>query len=146
MKRNLLTKYSNVFAFLLVFFLPNCSLKTDSVNSRNIDLFYSLGGYGNLLLSKDTIAIKSICTEKGYKSILQWSDSLKDEEFVYMLASNLNDTIFQYSPKTDSTLQIDLKYPNNRDGKHVGSLDMIISNDQLYIDQYWGGVEVKSIF
>lgn len=116
-----------------------CTNDSGKVSANNIDFVTSLQGYGDIIASKDTNSIKEICTSNGYSSIMDWTDSLQNTRVIDLVVLNLNDTLIQYSIMNDSTLKLDLLEWEHSMRKNRGALDFVISNNQLFIDQFWGG-------
>lgn len=84
-------------------------------------------------------SIKTITTENGFKSIMDWSDSLRDKEFISSLSNNLSHFNVFNLTDYDSSVTLSLGESDMVLGATGGYLFLKKDNHQLKIDQFRGG-------
>lgn len=105
----------------------------------NVDLKKSLRDFSIELSSMDSIRIKKITTQKGFESIMKWSDSLRYKDFVNHLAKNCKELNVFDVTKTDSVIYLSLGKSDEIIGATGGYLNLRIKNSAIRIDEYRGG-------
>lgn len=83
--------------------------------------------------------IKGITTEKGYKSILKWSDSLNHKEFLFDLSSNFSKFNVSSLENYDSLVIISLGKKDKIVGATGGYVFLKKVDGEYKIDLYRGG-------
>ncbi len=92
------------------------------------------------LKSNDSMRIKFITTEKGYSSLLGWSDNLTDRAFINRLSKDLkNYNISDANKWNDSMIVLSLGKPDEILGATGGYLVLKRINNELRIDEFRGG-------
>lgn len=135
-----------VFTFIWMFYLAHlgCSNKGSDENIAievgELSLGESLKELADELVSHDSVRIKNITTEKGYFSILKWSDGLNDLSFVNSLSKDLKCyNIADVSIWNDSMITLLLGERDETLGATHGYLVLKRLNNELMIDEFRGG-------
>jgi hypothetical protein len=91
--------------------LVGCENKNSHKIFLGLNERYNLDTLSSSLASLDSNNIKSITTENVYRTILEWSDSLKSKWFLKKLSNNLRDDgngIFEITKHNDSIIVLSL--------------------------------------
>jgi len=95
--------------------------------------------YATEIQSRDISRIQDITTERGLESLLEWSDSLKDESFIERLSLDIKDFNVFSIMDSDSIVILSLGKSDNIVGATGGYLYLNKENDKYKIDLYKGG-------
>jgi hypothetical protein len=128
---------------LLTLIITSCSNKDNNIPTEIVytefNVLKVINGFSNKLISRDTNQIKSITTDKGYKSILEWSDTLKNISFIEMLSNDLKNENIIYDLISDSEFEIHTgNNTGNKTNLPVGFLRFKEINGIYKIDGYSG--------
>lgn len=120
------------------------SLIVSCSNSSNesIDLVSELRIIGKELNSYDSKRILKVCTKNGFDSLLDWSDSLRDEKFIINLSENLVNDRITFVPLKDSVYQITI-YNLIEDQTTTGGCDIKFINGVAKIDKFQGSTSIN---
>lgn len=139
----------NTIKFILIslFILAQlgCSEKSSTENittelNEELKLKKPLNELGCEIESKDSIRIKNISTDKGYASLLSWSDSLRSDSFINDLSRLMkNYNVFEITKWNDSMLAVSLGKSDQILGATGGYLVLKEINNELKIDEFRGG-------
>ncbi len=99
----------------------------------------TLEQYAQEMNKMEINSLKNITTEKGFRSLLDWSDSLQNKEFI----TSLSDLLLHFEVyniiESDSSITLSLGEPNEIVGATGGYLFLKKVNNELKINQYRGG-------
>jgi hypothetical protein len=139
----------NAIKFILIslFIVPQlgCSDKSSDekiINELNeeLELEKTLKELASELESNDSKRIKKITTDKGYSSLISWSDSLNDAEFINRLSKDLKNYNFaDVNVWNDSMLALSLGELDEILGATHGYIVLKRINNELRIDEFRGG-------
>tara|TARA_R110002049_G_C8703069_1_gene523209 strand:+ start:65 stop:454 length:390 start_codon:yes stop_codon:yes gene_type:complete len=121
------------FILALIFNLSCSDLKPE--------LTKSLSDFSKILENSNPEELKKITTDNGYKSLMKWSDSLKNDRFSKLLSDNLKDGglgVFN-KKETDSTIILSLGKSDVIVGATNGYLILKKTKNGLKIDEFRGG-------
>ncbi len=125
-------KFNFTLLFITIFLLAECK-SLDSEIEADLDHF------AEIIKSKDVSKIKKITTNKGLTSLMDWSDSLRNERFITKLGENLkNNNIFNVQ-KADSVIYLSLGESDQIVGATGGYLRLKRVEGELRIHEYRGG-------
>lgn len=99
----------------------------------------TINQYVIALNKMDVNSLQSITTENGFKSLLEWSDSLKDTAFFVAISNILSQRKICNLVDYDTTITLSLGEPNEILGATGGYLFLKKVNNQLKINQFRGG-------
>lgn len=90
------------------------------------------------LRSVELDKIKKVSTVNGFKSLMDWSDSLSNKDFIINISKNLESGIFRYTNPKENVfeLMIDNKLENNK--VVTGMITLIVTNNRVKIEEFWG--------
>jgi hypothetical protein len=89
---------------ILVYFLYNCSSsnKNEGIELNSKDkIEFVIDNCLKSLSSKEINQIKTITTNNGLNSLFEWSDSLRNEEFINLINDKLNSREFLFLDNGD---------------------------------------------
>ena len=122
----------NILLSLFILTQFACSESKSSLNNE-------LNRLATEIETSDSLRIKNITTNKGYTSILEWSENLSNRQFISGLVNNL----IHYVPKKgfdhDSLLILSLGKSDPITGSTGGYLVLRKINNEIKIDEYRGG-------
>ncbi len=124
------------FTILLLAFLS-----LSSCNKLTPELSKNLTELSVIIKSKEKSKLLKICTERGYKSILSWSDNLRNDTFINNLSENLSNNgqgVFNVS-ENDSLIYLSLGKSDPIVGATGGYLYLLKLGNEYKIDEFRGG-------
>lgn len=142
------TPMNNTIKFILIslFILAQlgCSDKSSGENTptelnEELDLKETLKSIAIEIESRDTIRIQNITNQKGYASIISWSDSLKNESFINHLTRDLMNYHVAQINDYDTVIIVSLGKPDEILGATRGYIVLKKINNELKIDELRGG-------
>jgi len=101
----------------------------------------TLSYFSQKLLDSNSDEIKNITTEKGFESLMKWSDSLKNKEFLKTLSGNLKNGgngVFN-KKEMDSLIILSLGKSDPILGATNGYLILKKTEKGLSIEEFRGG-------
>ncbi len=133
-----------ILTIFLLFILFACSLQNKESNrvvpSKQAQLKDTLQKLADGLEFKNYQKLKNCTTEKGYLSLLSWSDSLKDRAFINDLKMNLKKyTVANLKDWEDTMVIIYLGKQDEVLGATGGFVVFKRINQELKIDEFRGG-------
>lgn len=133
-----------ILTFFFLIFLFACSEKNKESNrvvpSKQAKLEDTLQKLADGLEFKNYQKLKNCTTEKGYLSLLSWSDSLKDKSFINDLKLNFKKyTIANLKDWEDTMVIIYLGKQDEVLGATGGFVVFKRINQELKIDEFRGG-------
>lgn len=138
----------NTIKFILIslFILAQlgCSDKSSDENittelNEELDLKETLKSFAIEIESRDTIRIQNITNQKGYSSIISWSDSLKNESFINHLTRDLKNYHVAQINDYETVIIVSLGKPDEILGATGGYIVLKKINNELKIDEFRGG-------
>jgi hypothetical protein len=126
-----------IFFLLLSMIFFNLIFSCNS-NSNN-DLYTHIDNISKEIQSNEFSRIKKVCTKNGYKSILNWSDSLDNKHFFEKLVRSLSFRPLSFHLIGEVTFEVFLydEYPFIRTS---GILTIIIIDKNVKIEKYEGAL------
>ena len=131
------------FYYFFIIVILNIGCDSSNVSSEvsytDLNIKKEIKGYSDIIIKKDTILLKTITTNKGYKSIVEWSDSLRDINFLKLLANDLNSKNIIFT--INSQNEFEIHTGNNTGNKFnlpIGFLKFKKVNNNFKIDGYSG--------
>jgi hypothetical protein len=137
-KYNLKTLFSILILSLFIFF--GCIISSSQNNVININK--EANQIAIVLKKKDLNKISKVCTEKGLTSILDWTDSLKNEKLMTVIINKLSSNTLVYSISQDGSYRIGIEEKNMNDGNNVGDIIIVIQNGKARVDEYMEGISI----
>jgi hypothetical protein len=119
--------------------IVGCSEKTKIEEfDVNIDVLSEINGYDKILESKSFKKLETISTPAGFKSIIEISDSLRDNNFINDILLNLRSESIQYATSNDESFDIILREnaDNSNLGRPIGEINFTLSGDNFLINEY----------
>ena len=134
----------NILTIFLLIFLFACSPQSKESNRvvsiKQTQLEHTLQKLADGLEFKNHKKVKNCTTEKGYLSLLSWSDSLKDKSFINDLKMNLKKyTVANLKDWDDTMVIIYLGKQDEVLGATGGFVVFKRINQELKIDEFRGG-------
>ena len=104
----------------------------------NIDVLSEINGYDKILESRSFKKIETISTPKGFNSIIEISDSLRDNNFINDILLNLRSESIQYATSNDESFDIILREnaDNSNLGRPIGEINFTLSGENFLINEY----------
>lgn len=116
----------------------SCNHKTQD-NKKNI--FSDLREYSLIIKSKDVDNISKICTKQGLNKLLEWSDSLKNDEIVNSIFNTFEAKNIVFTQPKPNTFCLETEpFKNKSYGEGTGEITLILVKGKLKIDYYNGGI------
>lgn len=112
-----------------------------SCSKSNSELDKSLTDFSTKIAGIKLAELKKITTEKGFKSLLDWSDSLKNDQFLNILSKNLKNGGNEVFNKNDldSLVILSLGKSDVIVGATNGYLILKKTDEGFKIDGFRGG-------
>lgn len=133
-------KYS-VYIFLLSIFVIAGCVNSQSQNNED-RIIYEANEISEVLKTRDTNKISEVCTEKGFKSLLEWTDSLRNEIVMEGVINTLSSKRIQYSKPSETSYRIFIPKEVMNDGNSTGNILLVKKNGKAKIDAYEGGITI----
>lgn len=135
----------NNYSFCTVFLIFYLVLSCQNKQKIEFDLVSNLNKYAKTIKSRQVSETSKICTKKGFNSIMEWSDSLKNQELLNAISRTFASNSIVYSQPNDSTYNLGIEPLKNQFyGQSTGEITLIMVNNELKIDSYRGGSIIKS--
>lgn len=131
-----------IFSILIIsiFIIFGCSSSRSQNNEINI--IKEANEIAIVLKTKDLNKISKVCTSQGLTSILDWTDSLKNEKLVTVIINKLSSNTLVYSISKNGSYRIGIDEDDMNDGDNVGDITIVIQNGKARIDGYMGGISI----
>lgn len=124
-----------LFSLLLLLSCTNSPTHTKEIN-----IIAKANKIARVLKSKDQQKISTVCTKQGFNSLLDWTDSLKNDKLLNVITTKLASNTFAYSIASNQHYRISIEPEEMNDGNHVGDITLIIRHNKALLEQYAGGV------
>jgi hypothetical protein len=133
---------NRVFIVLLsLLILSSCGSSKSQTNE--ISILKEANEIAKVLQTRDLKKISKVCTEQGFKSILDWTDSLNNDKLFTVIINKLSSRKMEYSMSNSGTYNINIKVEEMNDGNNVGEITIVVKNGKAKIDSYSGGISFK---
>lgn len=123
-----------------VFILSGCNSSRSQTDEFSI--VEKANDIASVLKTRDLNKISKVCTEQGYASLMDWTDSLKNDKLLTVITDKLASNEFIYSTDNDKIYTIHINEEEMKDGDNVGDIVIIRLNGKAFIDRYWGGTSI----
>lgn len=123
-----------------VFILSGCSSSRSQTDEFSI--VEKANDIAIVLKTRDLNKISKVCTEQGFASLMDWTDSLKNDKLLTVITDKLASNEFIYSTDNDKIYTIHINEKEMKDGDNVGDIVIIRLNGKAFIDRYWGGTSI----
>lgn len=127
---------------LLVSILLLQSCTNSHSNSKEINIIEKANEIATVLKSKELQKISKVCIKQGFNSLLDWTDTLRNEKLLDVLTTKLASNTFAYSISTNQHYRISIEPEEMKDGNHVGDITIVIQHGKALLDQYAGGIRM----
>ncbi len=129
------------FLIIPVFALIACG--NSFLPDEKINIVEEANKIAVVLKTKSERKIAKICTEKGLKSLEEWTHSFKNDQLMTVITDKLASKRFVYTVSESSVYTIDISEEEMNDGDNVGRIILIVQNGKVLIDGYEGGFSVN---
>lgn len=134
-------KYKNTTLVTVLLFLV---ISCQNQQKTEFDLVRNLNNYAKIIDSRKGDDISKICTKKGFNSILEWSDSLRDVQLLKSITNTFSSKRIVFSQPNNFTYRLETEpFKRKVVGESVGEITLILKNGKLKIDSYSGGYVVN---
>ncbi|MFN5786512.1 MAG: hypothetical protein ACK46O_09165 [Flavobacteriia bacterium] len=131
-----------IFSILIISFFIIIGCSSFRSQNNEINIIKEANEIAIVLKTKDLNKISKVCTEQGLISILDWTDSLKNEKLMTVIIDKLSSNTLVYSISQDGSYRIGIDEKDMNDGNNVGDITIVIQNGKARIDEYMGGISV----
>lgn len=131
-----------ILSILIISFFIIIGCSSSRSQNNEINIIKEANEIAIVLKTKDLNKIAKVCTEQGLTSILDWTDSLKNEKLVTVIINKLSSNTLIYSISKNGSYRIGIDEKDMTDGDNVGVIIIVIQNGKARIDGYMGGTSI----
>lgn len=133
----------SILSLLIISLFTLIACSNSSITDDKINIIQEANKLAVVLKIKNSRKIAKICTDKGFKSLKEWTHFFKDEHVITVITEKLGSKQFIYTVSKSSVYTIDISEEEMNDGDNVGHIILVIQNGKVLIDGYEGGFSVN---
>ena len=120
-----------------------CSILYQSCSNKPKEkyVFSDLKDYSLIIKSKNLQKISKICSKQGLNKLIEWSDSLKNDEIINSISNTFSTKNIVFTQPKPNTFSLETEpFKNKIHGDRTGEITLILVKGKLKIDFYQGGI------